>query len=86
MAVVLHHAVGVHTETGHALGLLLQVREDVHAGRVPPAEERLVVLDRLLHELEARVEEFLVDRLACASIVSGPVFSIFCVPSALAQE
>src|SRR5262245_23054184 len=37
------------------------MREDVHPRRVPPDEERLVVLDGLVDELEARIQEFLVD-------------------------
>ncbi len=63
VAIVLHHAVGIDAQTGLALRLLLQVRPDVHPGRVPPAEEWLAVAVGLLDELEARVEELLVDRL-----------------------
>ena len=41
--VVLHHAVGIDAQPCLALGLLLQVRPDVHPGGVPPDEERLAV-------------------------------------------
>ena len=36
MAVVLDHAVGIDAEAGLALGFLLEVRQDVHAGGVEP--------------------------------------------------
>ena len=36
VSVVLDHPVGIHAEARLALRLLLQVREDVHAGRVEP--------------------------------------------------
>ena len=41
----------------------LQVREDVHAGGVPPDEERLAVLVRVVHEVERLGGDLLVDRL-----------------------
>ena len=44
MAVVLDHAVGIEAQARLALALLLQMREDVHAGGVEVAEERLVWL------------------------------------------
>ena len=46
MAVMLDHAVRVETVTGLALGLRLEVGEDVHARGVEPDEKRLVSLDR----------------------------------------
>src|SRR5262245_58328460 len=58
---MLDNAIGIASESRHALRLLLQVREDVHASGVEPAEERLVALGVLLDELEAGVEDFLVD-------------------------
>jgi hypothetical protein len=61
--IVLHHAIGIDPQTGLALRFLLQVREDVHAGRVPPDEERLAVRVGLLDELETCREELLVHRL-----------------------
>jgi len=61
--VVLHHAIGVEPQAGHALRLLLEMREHVHARRVPPDEERLALLVGALDELEARGEELLVDGL-----------------------
>ena len=61
MAVVLDHAVGVDSETGLAFRLLLQVREDVHAGGVPPDEEGLVGLLGTLHEVEGLGGDFFVD-------------------------
>ena len=39
------------------------MREDVHAGRIPPHEERLAVLVRLVDEAERRRGDFLVHRL-----------------------
>ena len=63
MAVVLDHAVGIDAETGLAFAFLLQMREDVHAGGVPPDEERLVGLLGAFHELERTGGDFLVHRL-----------------------
>ena len=39
------------------------MREDVHAGRVPPEEERLVRLLGALHEVERLRRHLFVDRL-----------------------
>src|SRR5262249_4847769 len=63
VSVVLHHAVGIGSQTGHALGLLLQMREDVHARRVPPYKERLPIGSRLIDELESPIKELLVNSL-----------------------
>ena len=52
--VVLDHAVGIGAEAGLARALLLEVREDVHAGGVPPEEERLVRLLRAFPDSPAR--------------------------------
>ena len=43
--------------------LLGQMRHDVHARRVEPHEERLLVGARLVDELQRVVEDFVVDRL-----------------------
>ncbi len=61
--VVLDHAVGVNAEAGLALALWLEVRPDVHAGGVPPDEERLAVLVRLVHEVQRALGDLFVDRL-----------------------
>ncbi len=53
MAVVFDHAVGIDAEAGLAFALLLEPRPDVHAGGVPPEEERLVGLLRVVHEIAA---------------------------------
>ena len=63
MAVMLHHAIGVDTETGFAFGLRFQMRENMHPSRVPPQEKRLVCILRTLHEIERLGSHFLVDRL-----------------------
>jgi hypothetical protein len=63
VAVVLDHAVGIDAETGLALRLGLEVRPDVHARGVPPHEERLAVLVRLIDEPEGPGRDLLVDRL-----------------------
>ena len=83
MTVVLDHAVGIDAESGLPLGLLFQVREDVHPRRVPPDEERLVVLDRLVDELERAVEELfarlpapLYARLGLAGLVVGVLATV----------
>ena len=63
LPVVLDHAVGIHAQAGLALGLLLQVRPDVHAGGVPPAEEGLVGLVLALDEVERARRDLLVHGL-----------------------
>ena len=42
-------------------GLFLEVGPDVHAGGVPPEEERLVGLLGAVHEVEGLGGDFLVD-------------------------
>ena len=44
LAVMLHHAVGIDAEPGLSLRLRLEPGPDVHAGRIEPGEERLLVL------------------------------------------
>ena len=63
VAVVLDHAVGVDADARLAQRLLLQMREDMHARRIEPHEERLLSLDLALDEVLAGREEFLVDGL-----------------------
>ena len=63
MPVMLDHAVGKDAIAGHALGFGLEVGPDVHAGRVPPQEERLLLSDRALHEIDGAGQGLLVYRL-----------------------
>src|SRR5213594_3106630 len=58
--VVLDHAIGCDPETGLAYTLLFQMREDVHAGRVPPDEEWLAGLRIVFHEAQRSLAELLV--------------------------
>ena len=85
VAVVLHHAVGIDAEAGLAFTLRLETRPDVHAGGVPPHEERLVPLRCVRHEAKGVRGDFLVDRLH-ALFGQRPVLSIFWVPSGFAQQ
>ena len=84
-AVVLDHAVRIDAQPGLAFGFLLQVGEDVHPCRVPPAEERLVVLTAfsMNFRLASRNSP---STVSIRLIVSGPVSSIFWVPSAFASS
>ena len=61
--VVLDHAVGIEAEARLAFALFLQMREDVHAGRVVVTEERLVGLGLLLHPRHGGIRELVVDGL-----------------------
>ena len=63
LPVMLHHAVGIDAEPGLALGRGLEAGPDVHAGRIEPDEERLLVPVCAVDEVERGLEEFLVDRL-----------------------
>ena len=83
VAVVLDHAVGIDAEPGLALRLRLQVREDVHAGRVEPARRtacRPCAPCSMKSRLASRNSS---STVSMRLVVSGPVFSIFCVPSAI---
>jgi hypothetical protein len=48
---MLHHTVGIQADPGSPFRFLLQVRPDMHAGRVEPYEEGLVVLYRFVDKL-----------------------------------
>ena len=61
--VELDHAVGIDPEPGDAPGLGLQVREDVHAGRIEPDEEGATLRVRLADERHGLRQHLFVDRL-----------------------
>src|SRR5436190_16340982 len=63
MTVVLDHAVRIHAQSGLPHRFLLQMREDVHPRRVEPHEERLVVSDSSVDEIETRRQKLFVDGL-----------------------
>src|SRR5688572_18120174 len=52
VTIVLDHTVRISPKTGHALGLIFQVREDMHSRRVPPQEERFVRFLRLFEVIK----------------------------------
>ena len=60
---MLDHAVGIDAEAGLALALGLEPRPDMHAGRVPPQEERLVLFLGALQEVDRSVGHLLIDGL-----------------------
>ena len=85
---LLHHQADVVVELGHA-GFLLgpavlcvahrfvlrrEVRDDVHARRVEPHEERLAVLLGLVHEVDGEVANLVVDGLHPLGIERAGVF------------
>ena len=61
VAVVLDHAVGIDAQARLAFALFLEMREDVHAGGVVIAEERLVGLGLLVHPRNGGIGELIVD-------------------------
>ena len=61
MAVVFDHAVGIEPQARLAFALFLEMREDVHAGGVVIAEERLVGLGLLVHPRQGGIGELVVD-------------------------
>jgi hypothetical protein len=68
LLVMLDHARAVGIVVARELPCLLLVllrhpRKDVHAGGREPGEERLALRLRLVHELDARLDEFLIDGL-----------------------
>ena len=63
LAVMFHHAVRIDAKPGLALGFGLEAGPDVHAARIEPDEERLLVAVGAVDEIDRGVEEFLVDRL-----------------------
>ena len=63
LAIVLHHAVRVDAQPSLALRLWSEAGPDVHAGRVEPGEERLLVSVGAVDEVERRCQELLIHRL-----------------------
>src|SRR6516165_4398764 len=63
VTVVLDHAVGINAQSSLALGLLLQVPESVHPGRIPPAEEGLAGLVLALDEVQGSSGNLSIDGL-----------------------
>src|SRR5262245_35147190 len=63
LSIMLHHAIRIDAEPRPSLRFGLEMRPDVHAGRIEPDEERLAVVLRAIDEIKRRLEEFLVDRL-----------------------
>jgi hypothetical protein len=61
-AVVLHHTVGFQSKDGLALRVGLEVRPDMHSGRVEPAEKRLARLVLAIHEIKRSCQKFLIHR------------------------
>jgi hypothetical protein len=55
--VVFDHAVGIEAGAGDAVGFLVVVRPDAHAGGVEPDEEGFFVGDGLVHEFHGGVVE-----------------------------
>ncbi len=51
------------------------MRDDVHARRVEPAEERLAVLFSLVDEVEGQVADFVIDRLHAFWIKRAGIFN-----------
>ena len=64
----------------HLLVLLREVRDDVHARRVEPDEERLAVLLGLVDELERACRGSRRRPSPCAPDRACPASSIFCLP------
>ena len=74
--IVLDHAVGVDAQAGLALRFILQVREDMHAGGVPPQEERLVGFLRFLQIFQREGGDFLVDGLHALDVERAGAFDL----------
>ena len=70
----------------HRFVLFGKVRDDVHAGRVEPAEERLVVLLGLVDELQGHVADFVVDRFHPLGIERAGVFDLLLADLAPARH
>ena len=85
LAVMLHHAVGIDAEPGLALRLRLEPRPDVHAARIEPDEERLLVPVRAVDEVDRGFEEFLVDRLHALLGERSGVLAFLLAPGAEAR-
>src|SRR6266568_2643872 len=83
VVIVLEHTIGINTEASLTFPFGRKVRPNMHARRVPPEEEWLVPFLRIVHKAERFLRKFIIYSIRL--IVSGPVNSIFCVPSGLAQ-
>ncbi|MND76385.1 hypothetical protein D3C80_680320 [compost metagenome] len=76
VVVVLDHAVRIQADTGPAVGFLLQVGPDVHAGAVEPDEEGLVGLVRLVDEVLGSLHQFVVDGFHTLARQGAGVFDL----------
>ena len=97
---LLHHQADVVVELGHAgflfrpavlrvahrLILRREMRDDVHAGRVEPDEERLVVLLGLVHEVDGEVADLVVHRLHALGIERAGVLDLLLADLAPARH
>src|SRR5450756_730966 len=76
---MLDHAVRIQTDAGPSVGLLFQASPDMHAGRIEPYEERLLVVHSLVDELVGSAVDFLVyrwhARLGQRSSILDPLFA-----------
>src|SRR5450755_1405455 len=60
---MLHHAIGIDAKTRLSVRLGLETGPDVHAARIEPGKERLLVPVRAVDKIEGGIEEFLIHRL-----------------------
>jgi hypothetical protein len=85
VAVVLQHAVGLNAEAGLPLGLFLEVRQMCMRLVLNQVKNGLLSLWAFLMKFTAHPRNSS-SIVSMRFLVSGPVSSILCVPSALAQE
>src|SRR5207247_1954254 len=82
LPVVLDHAVRIDAEAGLVSGCRLETGPDVHAGRVEPREERLLVPVRAVDEVGGGLEELLVHRLHALLVERAGVGAVLLAPLA----
>ena len=84
LPIMFDHAVRIEAESGLALRGGLEVRPDVHARRVEPHEERLLVAYRAVDEILRGLHKFFVNRLHALPGQRPGILALLLAPGAKA--
>jgi hypothetical protein len=79
---MLHHAVGIDSETRLAIRLWFEACPDVHTARIEPSKERLLVPVGAVDEVERRVKKLLVHRFHALLVERAGVLAVLLAPFA----
>src|SRR4029079_12703567 len=85
LAIVLHHAVGIDAKASLFLRLRLEAGPDMHAARIEPGEEGLLLLVGAIDEVQRGVEKLLIHRLHALLVERAGILAILLTPFAEAR-